>query len=85
LSKKLKMFAGLGIIATVTAAIVFSFKKNAQLDVTAFEQTVLQKYPDAKITSIEKTLKSDNIYVVTIMLNEKELRLFATVDGEIIE
>lgn len=84
MSKKLKMLAGLGIVVAVATAI-FSLKRNMQLDVTAFEETVLKKYPGAKITSIEKTFKSDNLYVVTIMLNEKEFRLFATASGEIIE
>jgi len=83
-AKKFKVLTCLCTVALITAAALSHSKKMKQLNVTAFEKAILLKRPGAQITNIEKSGKSDNIYIVTIIQNEKEQRLYAAKDGEII-
>jgi hypothetical protein len=83
---KAKAIIGLAAIAAASAAAALYFKKkHVQLNVTEFEKAILSKYPGANIISIEKTFVDDNIYTVTAIIDEKEYRLYVTVDGEIVE
>lgn len=85
MSKKIKFIAGIATVAAFSAVAYYFSKMKLQLNVTDFEESVLSKYPGAKITSIEKTYANDNLYTVTIILQGEEHKLYVTADGEVIE
>lgn len=70
--------------AAAGAAAYFRKKVCGQLDVTALENAVLEKYPGAVIKSIEKTMDNEDIYLVRLVFSENEYLVFITSKGEII-
>lgn len=85
MSKKIKFIAGIAAAAAFSAAAYYFSKSKRQLNVTDFEESVLSKFPGAKITGIEKTYANDDIYTVTIITDGAEHKLYATADGEVID
>jgi hypothetical protein len=82
-TKAIMAVAAASIGAFVGAAVWYK-KRPITLNVTVLEKAVLDKYPNAIITGIENSNSSTNIYVVTVILGEKEYKIFATAKGEII-
>lgn len=84
MTKKVKAIIAVAAVAAVSiGTAVFLNNKSIQLNVTALENTVLEIYPNAVITSIEETIVRGN-YLVKVTLEDFEYKIFITAKGEII-
>ncbi|OQB15178.1 MAG: hypothetical protein BWY15_00548 [Firmicutes bacterium ADurb.Bin193] len=83
--KKAKAALVLATVAAVGTGVAFYLrKKRVCLNVSELENAVLRLYPEAEITSIEKTMAKSNLYMVKATIAGKEYRIFATSCGKIL-
>jgi len=85
MKRNFKTIITVALVAAVSIGGAFLLRdKPVKLNVTAMEAAILERYPAAVITGIERSNVDEEIYTVQITLGGAEYKLFVSGHGDVL-